>query len=193
MKHYSPSECCELHSQRHSFTSLQHSCDNLNLKRSTSSIGPQQCAPDHNNVPHHVMLTSLWHYERIQIIAVHDINIVMPVRNVSNSKPINAMAIPNPVCNLQHNSETCRLIKVYTQHKTSIVFNMLMSSDFQSISASFWCTLWIHQTGNVMGTADKCEYLQHEFPLVTLQTHHSWNFQNYIQTITTACHWIKTQ
>jgi hypothetical protein len=83
---------------------------------------------DHNTVPHHVMLISLWHQERIQIIAVHDINIVMPVRNVSNSNPINAMAIPNPVCNLQHNSETRKMIKVYTQHKTSVVQNMLLSS-----------------------------------------------------------------
>ena len=95
----------------------------------------------HNNVPHQVMLISFAHYERIQIIAVHDINIVMPVRNVSNSHPINAMAIPNPVCNLQHNSETHKTIKVYAQHKTSVVQNVLLSSDFQSISDSFWCSL----------------------------------------------------
>jgi len=95
----------------------------------------------HNNVPHQVMLISFAHYGRIQIIAVHDINIVMPVRNVSNSHPINAMAIPNPVCNLQHNSETRKMIEVYTQHKTSVVQNVLLSSDFQSISASFWCSL----------------------------------------------------
>jgi len=65
------------------------------------------------------------------------------------------MAIPNPVCNLQQNSETRKMIKVYTQHKTSVVQTMLLSSDFQSTSANFWCTLWIHKTGHVMGTADK--------------------------------------
>ena len=65
------------------------------------------------------------------------------------------MAIPNPVCNLQHNSETHKMIKVDTKHNTSVVFNMLVSPDFQSVSASFWCTLWIHKTSNVMGNANK--------------------------------------
>lgn len=85
----------------------------ISVTTSTSNALPPQL--DHNNVPHHVMLILLRNYERIQIIAVHDINIVMPVRNVSNSKPINAMAIPNPVCNLQHNSETRKMIKVCTK------------------------------------------------------------------------------
>jgi hypothetical protein len=87
------------------------------------------------------MLLTLVQFERIQIIAVPDINIVMPVRNVSSSKPINTTAIPNPVCNLQHNSEMRKKIEAQTQQKISVAFNVLMSSNMQPTSASFWCTL----------------------------------------------------
>lgn len=42
--------------------------------------------------------------ERIQIIAAEGMNIVIPIKNVNSSKPINIMAIPNPVCILKQNN-----------------------------------------------------------------------------------------
>jgi hypothetical protein len=148
MKHYRPTECCELHSQRHSFTPQWHSYDNLQLH--------MQHFHNWTTIKCPIMWCCfLLHFERIQIIAVPDINIVMPVRNVSSSKPINTIAIPNPVCNLQHNSEMRKMIEAYAQRKISVLFNVLMSSNLQATSASFWRTLWIHKTGNATGNADK--------------------------------------